>query len=591
MLETQPSFFTFKGETPPKNNFFNIIKYLAPFKKLAYQLLLLIIIGCAIQFLFPFLTKSVIDKGVNKHDIRFVYLIMIAQLVLHISYASVEIFRNYLILFLGTKINYGLISDFLKKLMVLPIAFFDKKTTGDLLQRINDHQRIEQFFTTSTIEIVFSFFSIIIFGCVLIIYNIKIFIIYCIGSLIFIIWYFAFIKKRRVIEYKKMIQLSHNQNNILQIINGITEIKLNNCSTKKRWEWERKQAKINDLTLTGLRVMQYQNAGGILLNETKNIIVTIVAAIAVINGTMSIGTMLALQYIIGQLNAPIESMARFFQSYQFASISFQRLNEIQTFENDEKPEETIKTLSELSDIKVENLSFKYENTEVLNNINFNIPTNKITAIVGYSGSGKTTLLKLLLGLYQPNQGRILVGDNDLKFCDKNFWRSICGVVMQDGYIFSDTIINNIVLEGTLINESQLKNAITISNLDSYVSKLPLGIYTRIGQDGIGLSQGQKQRILIARAIYKNPLFFFFDEATSALDASNERTIVENLTNVFKNKTVLIIAHRLSTVKNADQIIVLGNGQIAEIGNHSDLIKQQGIYYNLIKDQLELEGKN
>lgn len=475
--------------------------------------------------------------------------------------------------------------------MKLPIGFFDTKMIGDLLQRIGDHRRIESFLTGSTLNILFSFVNLIIFGAVLAYYSLMIFLIFLVGSIVYILWIILFLRQRRKLDYKRFAQLSDNQSNLIRLITGMQEIKLNNCEKQKRWEWEQIQAKLFKVNIKTLLLSQYQQAGALFFNETKNILITVVAAIAVVNGEITLGGMIAIQYIIGQLNSPLEQMISFFHSAQDAKISLERLAEIHQ-RDDEEPDEIAKTsiIPENKDINIEDLSFQYEGSYsemVLKNIKLCIPENKITAIVGTSGSGKTTLVKLLLGFYNPTIGEIKLGESSLKNYSSRFWRSKVGAVMQDGFFFSDTIANNIAVSDEHTDKGKLLNAEKVANIHEFIESLPLSYNTKIGQDGHGLSQGQKQRLLIARTVYKNPDYLFFDEATNALDANNEKIIMENLDRFFQGKTTIVVVHRLSTVKNADQIIVLENGNLVEQGTHSELTSLRGKYYDLVKNQLEL----
>jgi ATP-binding cassette subfamily B protein len=459
------------------------------------------------------------------------------------------------------------------------------------VQRIGDHRRIESFLTTSTLNILFSFINLIIFGIVLVIYDMRIFTIFVVGSVLYIIWIYLFMKKRRELDFKRFAQLSDNQSNLFQIITGMQEIKLNNCEKQKRWEWERIQAKLFRVNIKSLSLSQYQQIGSIFINQTKNIFITFFAAKAVVTGEMTLGMMLAVQYIIGQLNSPIEQLIGFMHTTQDAKISLERLGEIHQ-KKDEEPvdEPRVTILPESKTIKVKELSFQYEGPHsefVLDNIDLVIPQSKVTAVVGMSGSGKTTLIKLLLGFYEPTKGEIKVGDIDIRSVNSRLWRQQVGVVMQDGYIFSDTIARNIGVRDEIVDKKRLLESARIANVQEFVDTLPLGYNTKIGQEGHGLSQGQKQRILIARAAYSNPEYLFFDEATNALDANNERAIMEKMEEFFKGRTVIVVAHRLSTVKHADQIVVLEKGKIVELGTHKELTHLKGSYYNLVKNQLEL----
>ena len=591
LLETTPDFYQADDEKPDKSGFKFLFSYLRPYKKIITQLFLGLILGSLLQLIFPFLTQSIVDKGINNQDLGFVTLIIIAQLVLIFSRTIVEFIRSWILLHLGTRINISLISDFLIKMMKLPVSFFDSKMIGDLIQRIGDHRRIESFLTSSTLNILFSFVNLIIFGIVLLVYNVNIFLIFLVGSVLYTLWVYLFMKKRRELDNRRFAQLSDNQSNIIQLITGMQEIKLNNCEKQKRWEWERIQARLFRVNIASLSLNQYQQAGGVFINEVKNIIITFIAAKSVIDGNMTLGMMLAVQYIMGQLNSPINQMISFLQSTQDAKISMERLGEIHQ-KDDEESDETpkIDILPETRDLNVEKVSFQYEGPHspfVLDEVDLNISEKKITAIVGTSGSGKTTLIKLLLGFYQPVKGKIKLGDQYLINISNRMWRDKCGVVMQDGFIFSDSIANNIAVSDEFPDRKKLLHAVKVANIQEFIESLPLGYNTKIGQNGVGLSQGQKQRILIARAVYKNPEFIFFDEATNALDANNERVIMENLGQFFKGKTVVVVAHRLSTVKNADQIVVLEKGKLVEKGTHAELTKKKGAYYELVRNQLEL----
>jgi ATP-binding cassette subfamily B protein len=591
LLEPTPDFYQSEDEKINKSGFKFLFSYLRPYKKIIIQLFLGLLLGSLLQLIFPFLTQSIVDKGINTQDLDFVTLIIIAQLVLIFSRTLVEFIRSWILLHLGTRINISLISDFLIKLMKLPVSFFDTKMIGDLIQRIGDHKRIENFLTSSTLNILFSFFTLIIFGAVLLVYSVNIFLIFLIGSVLYTLWVYIFMKKRRDIDNRRFAQMSDNQSNVIQLITGMQEIKLNNCEKQKRWEWENIQARLFKVNMASLSLNQYQQAGGVFINEVKNVIITFIAAKSVIDGNMTLGMMLAVQYMIGQLNSPINQMISFFQSTQDAKISLERLGEIHNKENEESEEEPkIDILPEQRDLNLDKLFFQYEGPHspfVLDDISLNIPEKKITAIVGTSGSGKTTLIKLLLGFYNPVKGNINLGDLYLNNVSNRMWRDKCGVVMQDGFIFSDSIVSNIAVSDEFPDRSKLLHSVKVANIQEYIESLPLGYNTKIGQNGVGLSQGQKQRLLIARAVYKNPEFIFFDEATNALDANNEKIIMENLDEFFKGKTVVVVAHRLSTVKNADQIVVLEKGKIVEVGTHKELTKTKGAYYQLVKNQLEL----
>ncbi len=591
LFEPGPDFYASEDEPINKSGFGYLLAYLKPYKKYIVQLVLGLFLVSLIQLIFPFLTQALVDIGINLQIKSFIFLVLIAQLVLLISRSSVEFIRSWILLHLSARINISLISDFLAKLMKLPVAFFDTKVTGDLIQRIQDHQRIEQFLTGSSLSVIFSAFNLFIFGLVLLFYHWLIFLIFMAGSALYVSWVTVFLNRRRILNHKMFAQLSANQSNVFQLITAMQEIKLNNCEKQKRWEWENIQARIFNINVKSLALSQYQQAGAMLINELKNIIITILAAYSVLDGQITLGMMLGIQYIIGQLNGPLEQLTLFIHNAQDAKISLERLGEIHLKE-DEEPAEAARLVSLplKRDIHLRNVSFQYEGPHsefALKNISLDISENKITAIVGTSGSGKTTLVKLLLGFYPPTDGTIKVGDTFLSAIDARYWRQNCGVVMQDGYIFSDTIARNIAMADDPIDLKKLLHSAEVANIREFVESLPLSYNTRIGNEGHGLSQGQKQRILIARAVYKNPAFIFFDEATNALDANNELLIMRNLEQFFKEKTVVIVAHRLSTVKNADQIIVLEKGIMIESGRHDDLIRERGSYYNLVKNQLEL----
>ncbi len=593
MVQPTPEFYEREDDKSDRSGFGFLWRYMRPHKRLAGQLLLGFLAASIIQLIFPFLTQSIVDVGINNQDLGFIYLVLIAQLVLFISRMTVDFIRSWILLHISTRINISIISDFLIKLMKLPIGFFDTKMIGDLMQRIQDHRRIERFLTTQTLNILFSLFSLVIFGIVLALYSWEILLVFVLGSALYLVWVYLFMRRRRQLDYKKFAQLSENQSMLIQLINGMQEIKLNNYEKQKRWEWERIQARLFRVNVQNLTIDQYQQAGSVFINETKNIIIVVIAAMAVLNGNMTLGMMIAVQYIIGQLNAPLNDMISFMHLAQDAKISLERLGEIHQRDDEEKKDAPrINSLPAKKSIYIQDLLFQYEgphSPKVLNNINLEIPEKKVTAIVGTSGSGKTTLVKLMLGFYDPVNGKVRVGDTDLQNFSQQWWRTKVGAVMQDGFIFSDSIVNNIVVGDEHVDKEKLLFAVRTANIQDFIESLPLGYNTKIGQEGHGLSQGQKQRILIARVIYKSPEYLFFDEATNALDANNEKVIMENLDKVYEGKTVVVVAHRLSTVKNADQIVVLDKGEIVEIGNHDELTEKKGAYYNLVKNQLELGG--
>lgn len=590
LLEPTPKFYDFDFEnTNDKLNFTFLSKYLIRYKKYLIQLLLGLLAGSFLQLIFPFLTQSIVDVGIRNQDINFVYLILVAQIFLFLGKTAVEVIRSWILLHLSTRINISLISDFFIKLMNLPIAFFDTRLTGDILQRISDHERIERLLTSSSLSVLFSIVNLVVFGLVLAYYNIWVFTIFLIGSLLYFGWVFLFLKKRAVLDYKEFSKISEERSKVIELINGMQEIKLHKAEKQFRWEWEHLQARLFKIYMERLSLSQYQDVGSGFINELKNILITVISAKLVIDGDITLGMLLAISYIVGQLNSPIAELVVFVRDAQDAKISLHRLSEIHNKQDEEVVGESSSDIPETIAFRLEEVAFRYLGAEhyVLKNINFHIPGNKVTAIVGPSGSGKTTLIKLLLKFYNPQEGTIKVGNTKLNQLSHNAWREHCGVVMQEGYIFSNTIAKNIAIGETVIDKAKLKHAVDIANIKDFIEELPLSYNTKIGMEGVGLSTGQKQRILIARAVYKNPQCLFFDEATASLDANNEKTIMKKLETFFQNKTVIVIAHRLSTVKNADQIIVLDKGRIIEVGNHKELTAKKGNYYNLVKNQLEL----
>lgn len=593
LLEPTPEFYTTEdeGDEVNRKGFSFLYSYLRPYRGLVGQLLLGLLLGSMIQLMLPFLTQSVVDFGINNQNLGFIYLVLIAQLMLSFSSSAVDFIRGWILLHLGTRINIALISDFLIKLMKMPISYFDSKMTGDILQRINDHKRIQDFLTGSSLSVIFSIFNIIIFGIVLLVYSGMIFLIFMGGSALYVAYVWLFMKKRAELDHKRFAQQSANQSTVVQLVNGMQEIKLSACEQQKRWEWERIQAKLFKVNIKSLALRQYQDSGAVLINQSKNLLITALVASLVVKGEMTLGMMLSVQYIIGQLNSPVNELIAFARDMQDARLSMDRLSEVRDKPDEEDPtRELLREIPEGKEIRLQNLNFKYDPLSeypTLDDINLVIPPGKQTAIVGMSGSGKTTLVKLLLGFYPPASGDIFIGDTPLGSYSIREWRKRCGVVMQDGFIFSDSIAGNIAPGVEHIDKKRLRHAAEVANIHDFIEELPLAYNTKIGQEGHGLSQGQKQRILIARAVYKDPEFIFFDEATNALDANNERTIMNNLQSFFKGRTSVVVAHRLSTVRNAEQIIVIEQGRIAETGTHEALIALEGRYYKLVKNQLEL----
>lgn len=592
LLEPTPAFYSKETIKSGQSNYGFVYKYLKPFKRYLIQLILGMFLASFISLVFPYVTKFLIDEGIGKNNISVVYLVLLSQFFLFVGSTIIELLRNWLLLHINSRISLNIISDFLLKLLKLPISFFDSKAVGDLSQRIADHHRIDSFLTNTLISSVFSFISILVFSVILFFYSPSIFYTFFSLSVLGVIWIFIFQRRRKELDYRRFARNREYQDKLYEMIVGMQEIKLFGSETTKRWEWERLQIKFFKLNIKTLALEQWQQTGFNFFTSLKNILISFLAAKEVMEGNITLGTLLSISYIIGQTNGPITQLTNFFKSAQDAKLSMDRLEEIHLKKGEEEKASINKEIKEVGheDIYFDDVSFQYEgpNSEfVLSNVSFCIPRNKVTAIVGVSGSGKTTLMKLLLGFYRPVNGKIWVGDTDLQELSMKMWRSICGTVMQDGYIFYDTIARNIAVDGKPIDERRMENAVEIASIRSFIEGLPLGYTTKIGASGVGISGGQKQRILIARAIYKNPQYLFFDEATSSLDANNEKLIINNLNDFFLGKTVVVIAHRLSTVKHADQIIVLDQGKIVEIGTHKDLSISKGRYFELVKNQLEL----
>ena len=592
LLEPSPLFDSIDDEKrSSRRDFAFFVKYLLPYKSQFAQLIIGMLVGSGIQMIFPFLTQALVDTGIRDRNLSFITLILITQLLLFISQLAVGFIRSWIMLHINSRIDIALISDFLMKLMTLPLHYFDTKMTGDIMQRIGDHGRIKSFLMGSSINIIFSFFNFIIFSIILGYYNWMILVIFLFGNTLYMIWILAFMKYRRILDIKRFNQSAGEQSKIIQLIQGMQEIKLNNCEKQKRWEWERIQVKLFKIGVKGLTIGQIQQTGSVFFTQSTSIIVSFIAAKAVVDGNMTLGMMMSLTYIIGQVSAPIGEFIGFAQSYQDAKISLERLNEIHR-KRDEEFNITSKLnyLPEVRDIYFENVTFSYSGADrdyALEDLTLTIPQHKVTAIVGSSGSGKTTLVKLLQGFYSPNRGNIRIGSTPLKMINPHLWRSKTGSVMQESYIFSDTIAKNIAISTDEVNIERLRHAVQVANIQDFINDLPMAYDTKIGMEGSGISQGQRQRILIARAVYKDPEYIFLDEATNSLDANNEKIIMDNLQEFYKGRTVFIVAHRLSTVRNADNIIVLEKGKIVEQGTHEELTIKHGAYYTLVKNQLEL----
>lgn len=595
MLEPTPHFYDTKNASGVGEKEIHSFRFLYGYVRRYYKYFGMIAVGLAlgsiIQLVLPFLTQAIVDKGIKHQDLNIILLILFGQLMLTISRTFIDFLRRWILLRISMKINISLISDFFIKLLKLPMSFFDTKLLGDLMQRMNDHGRVNNFLTHNVLNIVFSLLTLIVFSVVLVIYDKFVFLVFLIGSMLYGGWIALFLKRRKVIDYELFEQQAINNNRTYEFITSMQEIKLQDCEQRKRQEWEHIQKDLFKIQQKSLRLQQQEEAGGIFINELKNIAITVMSAAAVIEGNMTLGMMLAVQYIIRQLCSPVEQLMDFFYSIQDVKISLERINEIHSMEDENGKAGLLTSIEQKSKgINIQNVIFKYNPhvlTKTIDHVDIQIPQGKVTAIVGASGSGKTTLIKLILGYYSVIEGRICIGSTNINDVNKKWWRRQCGVVMQDGVIFSESIARNIAVDDAEIDQVRLLEAAKISCIFDYVMGLPLKFDTKIGRDGIGLSQGQKQRILIARAVYKNPEYIFFDEATNSLDANNERKIVENLDRFYKGKTVVIVAHRLSTVKNADQIVVIDHGKVVETGTHDTLTLKKGAYFQLVKNQLEL----
>ncbi len=591
LLEPQASFYK-ENYVSKENGLGELIHYLKDYKGLFTQIIIGLLLATLLGMVLPFLTQAIVDTGIQTENLGFIYMICIAQLMVFTGRTFVEMIRTRVLLHIGNRVSISLLSDFLLKLMSLPASFFDSRKTADIMQRMQDHRRIEVFLTHTVVNTLFSAINLLVFSIVLMLYSIEIALIFFVGTALSTVWILGFMKKRKDVDYGKFLQLADNQNTLIEVVQGMHEIKLNGAERLKRWEWEEKQAKLFKLNFSSLNIEQSQQVGTLFIGEFKNILIIVVSASLVLKGELTLGMMLSISYITGQLNSPVLQFIDFFRNWQDARLSFQRINEIFNMKAESDDHHVTHFYSETTtgNIELEDITFKYDKHSdkvALKDINLFIPAGKMTAIVGASGSGKTTLIKLLLKFIDPDQGQIHVGRIPLSGLEPTSWRKRCGAVLQGGYIFSDTIAANIAFGTQQIDEERLYEAARVANVDTFISGLPSGFQSMIGVDGIGLSEGQKQRILIARAVYRNPEYIFFDEATNSLDANNEKEITEKLNRFFRGKTVIVVAHRLSTVRHADQIVVLNRGQIIEQGTHNELIKLEGGYYHLIKNQLEL----
>lgn len=590
ILETTPALFQTEFDAEEsKASFTFLSKYLLKYKTLVVQLAIGLLGGSLLSLIFPFLTQSIVDVGIQNQDINFIYVVLLAQIMLFLGRMGIETIRSWILLHLSARINISIISDFFIKLMKLPISFFDTRMTGDIMQRINDHHRIEQLLTSSSLNTLFSLVNLIIFSIVLLFYDYRLFIVYLVGAVLYVGWITFFLKKRKELDYKRFSQVSQEQSKVIELINGMQEIKMHNAEKQKRWDWEFLQVKLFKIRIKSLSLEQWQSVGGNFINQMKDILVSFLSAKLVLSGNLTLGMMLSVQYIIGQLNSPLLQLIDFIKQTQDAKISLERLGEIHDKDDEEDKNEHYVTDLPKKDIEIRDMSFRYIGSDVpvFENLSLTIPYQQTTAIVGASGSGKTTLLKLLMKFYDPDKGEIKIGNTNMKNISPRYWRDHCGVVMQEGYVFNDTIANNIAVGEDHIDKQKLRRAVDIANIKEFIESLPLSYNTKIGNEGVGVSGGQKQRLFIARAVYKAPEYILFDEATSALDANNEKVIMENLEQFFKGKTAVVIAHRLSTVRHADKIIVLDQGKVVEEGSHAELVDLRGEYYRLVRNQLEL----
>ncbi len=589
VIEPSPRFYE-KKDVKSKTAFFNYSSYIIPYKGFLSQVFFGMLMGVVISLLFPFITQSIVDIGIENQDLDFIHILLVAMIVLTVSSVFSKYVQNRMMLYIADRVNISMVSDFIQKTLKLPVSFYERKMTSDILNRISDHNRIQKFILNSFLSMIIAFVSLITYSAILLFYDKWLFFFFLGGTAIYILWICLFLKKRRILDYKYFDSKIENQNEIIQIVDNSKEIKINNLEQKKRWDWERSRFEIYNLNIKLLNLTETQNIGTTIIDRLKNVFIIYFSARSVIFGEMTLGMMLSAQYIIGQMNGPVNQLISFIQSYQDAKISLERVSEVVYEEEEELVVEGLEMeIPDNQSIYLNNLSYRYHESSplVLKNLTVEIPYGKMTAIVGPSGCGKTTLMKLLLRLYQEYEGDISIGKVNLKSIDVHKWRDISGAVMQGGAIFNDNILTNIVLDCENVCPEKLSHVIHLANLNEFIDNLPQKLYTMIGRGGNGISEGQKQRILIARAIYKNPQFLFFDEATNSLDTRNENEISLNLSRHTQGKTTIVIAHRLSTIKSADKIIVMGDGRILETGNHWDLIEKKGVYYDLVSNQMEL----
>ncbi|MCX6316195.1 MAG: peptidase domain-containing ABC transporter [Bacteroidetes bacterium] len=591
LLKPGKAFFERPDEKDTQTGWGVLLRYLVNYRKYIIQVILGLLIASLLQLVIPLLTKLIVDKGIGGKNLSLIYLVVIAQFALMLSRTGVEFLRSRILLFISTRISLTILSDFWTKMLRLPLSFYDTKMSGDVMQRVGDQKRIENFLTGSTLNILFSLFTLAMFSVLFLLYNWRIYLIFMGATVLYFFWIRYFLRSRRKIDFEQFDTGARENTATIELIQGMQDIKLYNAENYFRWKWEEIQVSSFRLTYKSLSLSQRQEAGALLINEGKNIIITLLAATAVVNNEMSLGAMVAMQYILGQVSSPVDQLVAFSQHAQDAGISLERFSEINAQADEEHPDAVYENdLSGGRSIHIRNLYFKYPgagNDYVLKNFSLEIPENKITAIVGMSGNGKTTLLKLLLRFYQQYEGSITVGNGNIPFekIAPSFWRSHCGSVLQDSYIFNESIRKNIAVGETEADEEKLLQACKVANIADYILSLPQQFDTKIGPEGSGISGGQKQRILIARAVYRSPAFIFFDEATNSLDANNENLILKHLQSFFRDRTVVIVAHRMSTIKHADKIVVIENGEVAEEGTHSELLDLHSKYYQLIKNQM------